>query len=125
MRKQSGVTSEERTLAALGHGLTFVEGGIIGPLVLYIVKRDESPFVAFHALQSLYFGLGFLIVIMICFVIMFVTLGFAVFLLLPFLMFLSLAYMVFEIIAAIKAYNCEWYQLPIAGAMARAAHPPE
>lgn len=125
MRKQSGVTSEERTLAALGHGLTFVEGGIIGPLVLYIVKRDESPFVAFHTLQSLYFGLGFLIVIMICFAIMFVTLGFAVLLLFPFLMFLSLAYMVFEIIATIKAYNGEWYQLPIAGAMARAAHPPE
>ena len=41
--------------AAIAHGLTFFEGGIIGPLIVYVIKKDSSPFVAFHALQSLYF----------------------------------------------------------------------
>ena len=53
--------SDERTMAAVAHGLTFFEGGLIGPLILYFVKKDESDFVAFHALQSLYFGLAFLL----------------------------------------------------------------
>lgn len=121
MQEPSAITDEERTLAALGHGLTFVEGGIIGPLVLYVLKRDASPFVAFHALQSLYFGIGFLIVTLICFASMFVTLGLAIFLVVPFLAGLSVVCLVFEIIAAIKAYNGEW---PIAGVMAPSTHPP-
>ena len=50
-------TQEERTLAALGHGLTFVDGGIVLPFVLYLMQKDKSQFVAFHCLQSIYFGL--------------------------------------------------------------------
>ncbi len=50
-------TPEERTLAMLAHVLqTF--SWFIGPLVLYLVKRD-SRFVAFHAIQALIWQAAF------------------------------------------------------------------
>lgn len=102
-------SDDERMLAAVGHGLTFFEGGLIGPLVLYFVKRSESDFVAFHCLQSVLFGLLF-------FVVSILTCGIgAVVLVIP--------YVVFEIIATIKAYEGEWYELPIVGRYAREQHP--
>jgi uncharacterized membrane protein len=102
-------TKDERTMAAVAHGLTFVEGGIIGPLILYLVKKDESEFVAFHALQSLYFGLIFLGVTL-------VTCGLGVILVVP--------YIIYEVLAVIKANDGEWWELPIAGPLALRKHHP-
>jgi len=102
-------TQDERVMAAIGHGATFFEGGLIAPLVLYFVKKDESEFVAFHSLQSMLFGLAF-------FVLSIVTCGVgAVVLVIP--------YVIFEIIATMKAYEGEWYELPIVGRYAREKHP--
>jgi uncharacterized protein len=109
----SGVSSEERTVALVAHGLTFVEGGIIGPLVVYLVKRDSSEFVAFHALQSVYFGLLALVVILPVAV---VTCGLGAVLVAP--------YFALEVWACLKAYDGEWYRLPIAGDLAARRHPP-
>lgn len=102
-------TQDERVMAAIGHGATFFEGGLLAPLVLYLVKKDESEFVAFHSLQSMLFGLLF-------FGLSIVTCGIgAVLLVIP--------YAVFEIIATMKAYEGEWYELPIVGRYAREKHP--
>ena len=102
-------SQDERVVAAVAHGLSFVEGGLIGPLIVYLLKKDENDFIAFHALQSLYFGLAFLAIsILTC------GIGAAV---------LVIPYLVFEAIAAIKAYEGEWYELPIVGKYAREKHP--
>lgn len=102
-------SKDERTMAAVAHGLTFVEGGIVGPLLLYIIKKDDSEFVAFHALQSLYFGLIFLAVTVL-------TCGVGVILVVP--------YIIYEILAVVNASNGEWYELPIAGPLALRKHHP-
>lgn len=102
-------SDDERTLAAVAHGLTFFEGGLFGPLLLYFLKKDESEFVAFHALQSLYFGLAF-------FVITVVTCGLGA-------IVLGIPYLVFEAIAAVRAYEGKWYELPVVGRYAREKHP--
>lgn len=104
---------DQRTLALLAHALSFVEGGIIGPLILYLVKKDESEFVAFHALQSLYFGLLALAVIGPVSVF---TCGVGAVLVVP--------YLVFEAIACAEAWNGRWYELPVAGPMALRTHHP-
>ena len=41
-------TSEERNIATLAHLITFVSS-FIGPLVIYLVKKDESAFVGDQA----------------------------------------------------------------------------
>lgn len=106
-------TADERTWALVGHALTFVEGGIVGPLIVYLVKREESEFVAFHALQSLYFGLLALAIIGPATII---TCGAGAVLVFP--------YLIFEIIACIEANKGEWYELPIVGPWALRSHHP-
>ena len=102
-------SQDDRVLAAVAHGATFVEGGLIGPLIIYVLKKDESDFIAFHALQSLYFGLAFLAATLL-------TCGFgAIILVWP--------YLIFEVIATIRAYEGQWYELPLVGKYARETHP--
>ena len=105
------VTKDEITLGVIAHALTFVEGGIIGPLIVYLIKRKESEFVAFHALQSLYFGLLF---VGVSFVSLVTCIGPAV---------LAIVYVVYEIIACIRASEGKWYMLPLAGKWAAGSHP--
>jgi len=77
---QNGLTSEERTWAMLAHlsallGYIVVLGQYIAPLVIYLVYRERSRFVAFHALQALYFQLALLLLWVVVFVATFVTCG--------------------------------------------------
>jgi len=113
------LTKDDRTWAMAAHALTFVEGGVIGPLVVYLLKKDESEFIAFHALQSLLFGLLFtLISTVIIAPLTFCTFGLGallIFAVLP-------VYLGFEILAVIKANEGEWYRLPFVGDIAWRRH---
>jgi uncharacterized Tic20 family protein len=44
-------TSDERTWALAVHLSAFVVP-VFGPLLAYLVKKDESPYIAYHALQA-------------------------------------------------------------------------
>ena len=57
-------TSDERVLAILAHALTFVSN-IIAPLIIYLLKKDDSQYVAEQAKESLNFQLT---VLLACFV---------------------------------------------------------
>ena len=69
MSEQSGVKQEERMLAALAHGsvlfapLTNGVGGIVTALVIWLIKRDKSPYVAFQALQALVYQVATFVII--------------------------------------------------------------
>lgn len=51
---------EERVWALLAHVLTLV-GSFVAPLVIWLVKKEDSPFVAEHALESLNFQITLII----------------------------------------------------------------
>ncbi len=57
------LSDDERTLAGLAHASILLDlvtsglGGPIGALVIWLVKRDDSPWVAFQALQALVYQL--------------------------------------------------------------------
>jgi len=56
----ANASKEERTWAMLCHllalvGLVFPFGNILGPLIMWLIKREESRFVDFHGRQSLWF----------------------------------------------------------------------
>ncbi|MEP6949558.1 MAG: DUF4870 domain-containing protein [Ginsengibacter sp.] len=55
-------TSDEKTLAILAHVLTFAFG-FLAPLVIYLIKKDESPFVTYHAKESLNFQITIFIIV--------------------------------------------------------------
>lgn len=99
------VTESERLLAILAHIIT-VFSSFIGPLVIYLVKKDESPFVRQHASESLNFQLTLAIAYFIGFILMFVFIGV---LLLP---LIGLAHLVLVIVATIKASDNKLYRYP-------------
>jgi uncharacterized Tic20 family protein len=60
-------TSDEKTMAVLSHILTLV-APILAPLIIYLVKKNESKFVEWHARESLNFQITIAIVIIILFI---------------------------------------------------------
>lgn len=94
--------SDERTLAILSHVLCFV-AWIFAPLIIYILKKDESSFIAAHAKESL----NFQITIAIITVILFIS---VVGILLIWLV--SFAALICIIVATIKASENKIYRYP-------------
>jgi uncharacterized Tic20 family protein len=60
-------TSDEKTMALLAHVLTFVFP-ILAPLVIYLIKKDESSFVAYHAKESLNFQITLFVICILLFI---------------------------------------------------------
>src|SRR5687767_7779847 len=59
-------TPDDRTWAMLAHLSPIVGLGFIGPLVVWLIYKDKSPFVADQAKEALNFNLAVLIVVLIC-----------------------------------------------------------
>jgi len=95
-------------LAALGGLIAPVVGNVVGPLLVWHSKRDQSPFVAEHALESLNFNISVSIGALACFVLMLVFIGF----LLGIALFV--AWLSLTLIAAIKASEGASYHYPFA-----------
>lgn len=99
--------SDERVLAILSHILAIVPGiGILGPLVIYLVKKDDSGFVEANAKESLNFQITMFIAYIIGFILMLVIIGFFL------LWILWIMNVVLVIVAAIKASENKIYQYP-------------
>ncbi len=99
---------EDRTMAMLAH-LLAIFTWFIGPLVLYLTKKDESRFVAFHALQALYFVIMVSVVFFISFLLAFVFIGIC---LMP---VVGIGALIYEIILAVRANEGRWDKYWLAG----------
>ena len=55
-------TSDEKTMALLSHVLTLAVG-FIAPLIIYLIKKDQSSFITHHAKESLNFQITVFIII--------------------------------------------------------------
>jgi len=96
-------TSDEKTMALLAHILTLV-AGFIAPLIIYLIKKDESAFITAHAKESL----NFQITLFIVFIILFVTvIGILL------LWIVGILALVLIIVATIKASEGKLYKYPL------------
>jgi uncharacterized Tic20 family protein len=98
-------TSDERTMAILSHILCLVFW-LFPPLIIYLVKKDESQYVAAHAKESLNFQLTVMIAVIASVVLMILLIGFLL------LWVVGIASMVLIIIATIKASENKLYRYP-------------
>ena len=110
---QPNVTDEERLWAMLAHLLALLGyvvwlGAYIAPLVIYLVYKDKSQFVAFHALQSLFFQLARLVVAAIC-ALLAITIVLAC-IAIPLALVVSVGALAYIIVAAVRAYNGELFE---------------
>lgn len=137
MDMQATPTESERQWAMLAHVSALVlalctswiagVAGMLGAGVVYLVKRDASPFVAAHAREAFNFNLSMFLYAAIAAVIGFVlvgatviTLGLGVILTAPaalvlalVILAISLMWLVCSIVAALKAWSGEPYRYPL------------
>ena len=99
-------TADEKNLALLAHIGTFF-GGFIVPLIVWLVKKDESAFVARHAKESLNFQISLIIYIVASAILMFVLIGFLL------VSVLGLFSLIVRILAAVSASQGQDYNYPL------------
>jgi uncharacterized Tic20 family protein len=105
-------SAEEKQWAMFAHlsaliGYIIPFGSIIGPLIIWQIKKNEMPFVDDQGKEALNFQITVAIAAVICFCLIFVLIGI---LLLP---ILAISALVFIIIAAIAANNGQAYRYPV------------
>jgi uncharacterized protein len=107
------LTKEERNWAMLSHLLALVGyfvipfGNVAAPLIIYLMKKDESPFVADQSRESLNFQISVCIYALISGVLVLILIGFLL------LAVVGVAGAILTIIAAVKASNGEAYRYPL------------
>ena len=130
-------TSSERQWAALAHLGALVlalltswlagVAGVLGAGAVYLLKRDESPFIAAHAREAVNFNLSMLLYAAVACAVGVVLLGITVFTLglgliltapaglalLLVIAAIALMWLVCSIIATVKAWNGEAYRYPL------------
>ncbi len=99
-----------RNMAMLCHLLGIFPGifGLIGPLIIWLVKKDSHPFINDNGKAAINFIISMIIYYMISFVLTLIVIGA---LLLPVLVVLQI---VFVIIGALRASEGKVYRYPIA-----------
>jgi hypothetical protein len=112
MENVTGLSESERNWSMLCHitafgGYFFPFGGIIGPLICWLSRREESAWVDQNGKASLNFQLSMLLYMVLAFPLVFLLIG------IPIEMFLALLEVVSIVIASIKASKGERYRYPI------------
>ncbi|WP_255527455.1 MULTISPECIES: DUF4870 domain-containing protein [unclassified Luteimonas] len=103
--------------ALLGGLLTTAWGGsigcFIGPLVIWLLKKDTMPFVGDQAKEALNFNITVAIIFLVLFLMTIFTLGIGIIITGPLFVVVGLSWLVFTIIAAIKANDGIAYRYPL------------
>jgi len=81
--------------------------GLIAPLLVLLIKSDRSPYIRRHAVESLNFQINALIYTLVCFVLMFVLIGFVL------IAVYGIFYLACVIIATVRAANGAEYRYPL------------
>lgn len=119
------IPAEERTWAMFAHLsailgalLTSTFGGgwacFIGPLVIWLVKKDTMPFVADQAKEALNFNITVAIASLALVVLSAITFGIGLIIAIPMWVIIGIAWLVLTIIAAVKANEGVRYRYPFA-----------
>lgn len=109
---EMALTQDDKTMGMFCHlaafaGFIIPFGSLIGPLVVWQMKKDQSEYIDYHGKESLNFQITMAIAFFVSFILMFIVIGF----------FLIIGLAIFElvviIIAAIKANEGVRYQYPV------------
>jgi uncharacterized Tic20 family protein len=99
-------TQDDKTMAMLAHLLGILTG-FVGPLIIWLIKKDQSPFVDDQGKEALNFQLTLLIAWLIAGASTAICIGF---LLVPAVLIIAI---IFGIMAAMAANKGEAYRYPV------------
>lgn len=98
-------SSDERMLAMLIYVTSFITV-ILGPLLIWLLKREESSFIDFHGKEYLNFLISYFVYNLVAWTLAIILIGF---ILGP---IVGIAALISVIVAAVKAYQGERYRIP-------------
>lgn len=115
---QPELSQEVRQWAMFCHfaaffGLIFPFGNLLGPLIVWQIKKDMHPFIDDQGKEALNFQISVALAAFLCFLLMVVVIGF------PLLALLSVAAVVLAVIAGIKANEGQRYRYPFSWRLLR------
>lgn len=121
----NGVSAEERQWAMLAHlsallgyiltsGWAGSAGGFIGPLIVWMVKKDTMPFVDNQAKEALNFSITICIAFAVLWTLTIMTFLIGAIITLPLMLVVGVYALVFTIIASMKTYQGVAYRYPFA-----------
>lgn len=111
LNAQNEPTADEKQMAMFCHlaafaGLIIPFGSIVGPLVIWLTKKDQSAYIDYHGKEAVNFQITMAIAFFVSFILMFIFIGFLL------IAGLAIFELVVIIIAAIKASEGADYQYP-------------
>lgn len=121
----SDIPAEERTWAMMAH-LSALLGGLltasfgrgwgcfIGPLIIWLIKKDTMPFVDDQAKEALNFNITVAIASLVLLVLSIVTFGIGLIIAIPMWIVIGIGWLVLTIVAAVKANEGVRYRYPFA-----------
>lgn len=101
------VPSDSRGWAAAAHLVPIIGLGFIAPLIIWLIKKDEDPYVDWHAKEALNFQISYLIAAIVAGISIILIIGIV---LLPVVLLVGF---IFMIIAGVKAAGGEYWKYPI------------
>lgn len=121
----NGIPQDQRQWAMFAHlsalvgglvtaGWGFSAGCFIGPLVIWLLKKETMPFVDDQAKEALNFNITVAIIMLALLVLSVVTFGIGLIIALPLMGLVGLGALVLVIIAAIKSNDGIAYRYPFA-----------
>lgn len=105
--EKANLKSEDTMMAMLAH-LLAIPGAFIAPLVIYLIKKDDSEFIEDQAKEALNFQITMFIVALGGIAITIASCGYGGIIMAP----IGILNMVFCILAGIKANDGEKYRYP-------------
>ncbi len=100
-------TQGEKALAILCHVSLFLGVGFLLPLIVFLVKKNESPWLGAQAREVLNFHISLVIYGIVCFILVFFVIG------IPLLFALGLFGAICSIIGAVRAADGILYHYPL------------
>ena len=94
--------------AFIGYVVPIPVANVVGPLIVWLIKREEYPLVADQGKEALNFQITILILVAACIPLCFLCIG------IPLIIGVALLNLIFVIVAAIKANEGVKYRYPFA-----------
>src|SRR5512133_851806 len=112
MEENRVLSETERNWSMLCHlsafaGFFFPFGGVIGPLICWLTRRDESSWVNENGKASLNFQLSMLLYMVLCIPLCFIIIG------IPIVILIGTLKVICVIIASVKAPKGELFRYPL------------
>ena len=114
------LSADERRMWSVGAhasaGIGAVMGGVgsfVGPLVVWLLRREGDPYVAEHALEALNFNITVDLIVLVGLFLSLITFGLGLLIVGPVLLVVGILWLVFTIQGAMAASRGERYRYPM------------